>query len=415
MNSRAILVGVARTPRQRWGKAEEIEELAQLVLTAGGKVVERMVQVRAKPDPATMIGKGKAKELRGICQRHNINLVVFEDSLTPTQLRNLEDIIEVRVIDRAAVILDIFALHARTAEAKAQVELAQLEYFKTRLTGLGIEMSQLGGGIGTRGPGETKLEVDRRRIDQRITALRRELIRIEQKRKLQRKRRSNLFQISLAGYTNAGKSTLFNCLTAAQAKVSNHLFATLDASTRICHLGNKIQVLITDTVGFIRNLPIQLVASFRSTLAEVRDADLILQVADISDPQVENRIDIVNETLTAIGAGNNPQILVFNKIDKIFDDSVLHRLAVKYPNAIFISAQEGTGLDKLRLAIRKFMESRMVERCFVLPVDRGDLSAIVYSRGTPVAEQITNGKRVIKVRGFPPDLAIVQKEIKRLL
>jgi GTP-binding protein HflX len=414
MSARVLLVGVARTPRQRWSKAEELEELAELTRTAGGEVIERIIQIRPQPDPATMIGRGKAQEIKAICQQYQIGLVVFEDLLTPTQLRNLEDIIGVRVIDRAAVILDIFALHARTAEAKAQVELAQLEYFKTRLTGLGIEMSRLGGGIGTRGPGETKLEVDRRRIEQRITTLRRELARVEQERQIQRKRRSQLFQIALAGYTNAGKSTLFNRLTAAQAKVSERLFATLDASTRVYQIEGKLQALITDTVGFIRNLPVQLVASFRSTLAEIRDADLILHVADISDPQVEMRIDVVNETLATIGAGNNPQILVFNKTDRVFDDGQLNRMAGRYPDAVFISAREGTGLDRLQAVIRRFLENRMVVKSFTVPADRGDLRALVYSGGNVVAERILNGKHHIRVRGFPTVLARIRKEIKRL-
>ncbi|MGB9742068.1 MAG: GTPase HflX [candidate division WOR-3 bacterium] len=414
MSSRVLLVGVAKTPRQRWTKVEELAELAELTRTAGGEVIERIIQIRPKPDPATMIGSGKAREIKAICQQYGIGLVIFEDLLTPTQLRNLEDIIGVRVIDRAAVILDIFALHARTAEAKAQVELAQLEYFKTRLTGLGVEMSRLGGGIGTRGPGETKLEVDRRRIEQRIIVLRRELARIEQERQIQRKRRSNLFQIALAGYTNAGKSTLFNRLTSAQANVSERLFATLDATTRVYHIDGSIRALITDTVGFIRNLPVQLVASFRTTLAEIRDADLILHVADISDPQVEMRIDIVNETLITIGAGNHPQILVFNKTDRVFDDLLLDRLAARYPDAVFISAQSGTGLDRLQTAIRRFMEKQMVVRTFTFPVERGDLRTLVYSAGKLISERVADGKYRIRIRGFSAELARIRKEINRL-
>ncbi|MEO0010187.1 MAG: GTPase HflX, partial [candidate division WOR-3 bacterium] len=348
MSSQVLLVGLARSPRQRWIKADQLDELAQLVKTAGGSVVERIIQIRERPDAATLIGRGKALEVRRLCAQYGIDLVVFEDLLSPTQLRNLEDIIGVRVIDREAVILDIFALHARTAEAKVQVELAQLEYIKTRLTGLGVELSRLGGGIGTRGPGETKLEMDRRRIEHRITFLRRELARIERERAVQRKRRSNLFQIVLAGYTNAGKSTIFNRLTSAGAKVSDQLFATLDANTRVWQIDSRLKTLVTDTVGFIRNLPVQLIASFRSTLSEVREADLIIHVADISDPQVEMRIDVVNETLAAIGAANNTRVLVFNKIDRVFDESIVSRLSPRYPDAIFLSALTGTGLDRLQ-------------------------------------------------------------------
>jgi len=415
MSSRVLLVGIVRTPRQRWTKAEELEELAELTKTAGGEVVERIIQTRSQPDPATMIGKGKAIEIRELCRRYEIQLVVFEDLLSPTQLRNLEDIIGVRVIDRAAVILDIFALHARTAEAKAQVELAQLEYFKTRLTGLGIEMSRLGGGIGTRGPGETKLEVDRRRIDQRITTLRRELERIEQERQVQRKRRSRLFQIALAGYTNVGKSTLFNRLTAGATVVSDRLFATVDASTRVFKIDKKITALLTDTVGFIRNLPLQLVASFRSTLAEIRDADLILHIADISDPKVEGQIEVVNDTLATIGAGDNPQILVFNKCDKVFDDSLFTRLVAKYPSAVFISARTGAGLDILQVRIKEFMEKQMVVKSFTIPAERTELAALVYAGGRIIGERILNGKRQIRIRGFAAELMRIRKEVRKRL
>ncbi|MCX7731861.1 MAG: GTPase HflX [candidate division WOR-3 bacterium] len=415
MSSRVLLVGLARSPHQRWIKADQLDELAQLVKTAGGSVVERIIQIRERPDAATLIGRGKALEISRLCTQYGIDLVVFEDLLSPTQLRNLEDIIGVRVIDREAVILDIFALHARTAEAKVQVELAQLEYIKTRLTGLGVELSRLGGGIGTRGPGETKLEMDRRRIEHRITVLRRELARIERERAVQRKRRSNLFQIVLAGYTNAGKSTIFNRLTSAGAKVSDQLFATLDANTRVWEIDSRLKTLVTDTVGFIRNLPVQLIASFRSTLSEVREADLIIHVADISDPQVEMCIDVVNETLTAIGAANNTRVLVFNKIDRVFDESIVNRLSSRYPDAVFLSALTGTGLDRLQERIRKVIEGHMVVRRFTLPVNRPDLVAMIRSAGRVLSEKFLNGRTQICVRGYPADLARIRKAIKKLL
>ncbi|MEO0025235.1 MAG: GTPase HflX [candidate division WOR-3 bacterium] len=415
MSSQVLLVGLARSPRQRWIKADQLDELAQLVKTAGGSVVERIIQIRERPDAATLIGRGKALEISRLCAQYGIDLVVFEDLLSPTQLRNLEDIIGVRVIDREAVILDIFALHARTAEAKVQVELAQLEYIKTRLTGLGVELSRLGGGIGTRGPGETKLEMDRRRIEHRITFLRRELARIERERAVQRKRRSNLFQIVLAGYTNAGKSTIFNRLTSAGAKVSDQLFATLDANTRVWQIDSRLKTLVTDTVGFIRNLPVQLIASFRSTLSEVREADLIIHVADISDPQVEMRIDVVNETLAAIGAANNTRVLVFNKIDRVFDESIVSRLSPRYPDAIFLSALTGTGLDRLQDRIRKIMEGQMVIRRFTLPVNRPDLVAMIRSAGRVLSERSVNGTTQVRVQGYSADLARIRKAIKRLL
>ncbi len=409
-----LLVGWVSSPRHRWVKVSALDELADLTRTAGGIVVEKIIQVRNKPEPATLIGKGKAEEIAGLCKQYDINLVVFDDPLTPTQLRNLEEIIGVRVIDRSAVILDIFALHARTAEAKVQVELAQLEYFKTRLTGLGIEMSRLGGGIGTRGPGETKLEVDRRRIEQRITALRRELVRIEQERMVQRKRRSNLFQIALAGYTNAGKSTLFNRLTSAGVKVSDQLFATLDANTRVYQIDRNIRAVITDTVGFIRNLPVQLVASFRSTLAEIREADLVLHVADVSDPQVDLHIETVRETLSAIGAGDKSQLLVFNKIDRVYDDEVFNRLRRLYGEAVFISALTGLGLDQLHRAIKRYVDQHCVVRTFTIPEERGDLLALILSEGALVAQRLANGKRQLRIKGFPAQLARLRKDLQRL-
>ncbi len=415
MSVRILLVGVATSSRLRWAKAESLDELAALTRTAGGEVVERMIQVRPRLDPATLIGKGMVSQLRNLCRQHRIELVIFDEELSPTQQRNLEDAMRLRIIDRAALILDIFALHARTAEAKTQVELAQLEYRRPRLTGFGVELSRLGAGIGTRGPGETKLEVDRRRIDQRIAALRKALVRIDRERAIQRDRRVGMYRVVLAGYTNAGKSTLLNRLTAAGVRVSDQLFATLDANTKGLDLSRQVRVLVTDTVGFIRNLPPQLIASFRSTLSEIRDASLVLHVADASDEQVDRRIDVVNETLVQIGAGDKPTQLVFSKIDVVYDRTVIERLRRSYAGALFVSARSGQGIDELKAALLRRVEAQMVSREFTVPEQRGDLIALLRNSGRVVDEDYRLGKVWLKLTGPEPALARCRRLIDAAL
>jgi len=402
---RILLIGVAGSSRERWSKADSLEELAALTATAGGVVVERLIQVRPRMDPATLVGKGMVENLRSTCRTHSIDLLILDEELTPTQQRNLEDAINVRVIDRAALILDIFALHARTAEAKIQVELAQLEYQRTRLTGFGVEMSRLGGGIGTRGPGETRLEVDRRKIEQRITALRKDLKKIDRERAVQRDRRSEMYRIVLAGYTNAGKSTLLNQLTNADVKVSDQLFATLDPNTKPWALARNVNVLITDTVGFIRNLPTQLVASFRSTLSEVLDASLVLHVVDAGDEQVDRKIDAVNETLAAISAGDKPVLMVFTKTDRVFDDAVLKRLGRSYAGSVFVSGVTGDGIEELRAELLRRVGNEMVTRTFTVPAHRLDLVSLLHDSGRVVREEELKDKFRLKVVGFKSSLA----------
>jgi len=415
VNPRIVLVGVATSSRMRWAKADSLEELAALTRTAGGDVVERLIQVRPKVDAATLVGKGMVQRLQDVCRQRHVDLLVFDEELSPTQQRNLEAAIKLRVIDRSALILDIFALHARTAEAKIQVELAQLEYRRPRLTGFGVEMSRLGGGIGTRGPGETQLEVDRRRIDQRIAALRRDLARIDRERATQRGRRASQFRTVLAGYTNAGKSTLLNRLTDAGVKVSDQLFATLDANTKALDLDRHVRVLVTDTVGFIRHLPPQLVASFRSTLSEIREADLVLHVADASDEQVDRRIDAVNETLAAIGAGDKPVLMVFTKVDCVFDGAVLTRLRRGYARAVFVSGKTGAGVDGLMAVLRRYVERGMVTRTFTIPEVRWDLLSLLRRSGRVLKEQELGGRRRIRLTGYEPVLARVRKQVDAAL
>ncbi len=412
---RVLLMGIATSSRMRWAKADSLEELASLTRTAGGEEVERLVQVRRNYDPATLAGKGMVERLKQVCRQYDVDLLIFDEELSPTQLRNLEERIEVRVIDRAALILDIFALHARTAEAKIQVELAQLEYRQSRLTGFGIEMSRLGGGIGTRGPGETQLEVDRRRIKQRIAALRKALARIDRERATQRRRRSGLFRIVLAGYTNAGKSTLFNRLTEAGVKVSDQLFATLESNTKGLELSRHVQVVLTDTVGFIRSLPHQLVASFRATLSEVKEADLVLHLVDASGDRVDQQVDVVNDTLDEVGAKGKPVLVVFSKTDQVFDDAVLQRLRRSYAGSVFVSGKTGEGTEALKSRILGIVEREMVTRTFTVPEARTDLASLIRRAGRVVTDRKQDGKLRLVVRGFRPVLGRVRKEVDQAL
>lgn len=344
-----------------------LDELESLVQTAGGQTVLRVVQKRDAPDPKTYIGRGKAKEISRLAGELDATALVVDTQLSPSQQKNLEQITGMKVLDRTAVILDIFATRARSLEGKLQVELAQLTYLQSRLTGRGAELSRLGGGIGTRGPGETKLEVDRRRIKKRIQTLKRKLKEIEKHRKrLRTARKKGAFQVSLVGYTNAGKSTLLNALTGAGVYASNQLFATLDPTVRRINLKPQLlkliseqslppefekllgfDVVLSDTVGFINNLPAELVAAFHSTLEEVSEADLLLHVVNIAAPDYGVQLEVVEDTLERIGAGTVPRILVFNKVDLVSSVAV-ERMKNAYPEAVFISALKGKGLIELK-------------------------------------------------------------------
>src|SRR5438477_8621914 len=302
----AILVGI-----------HALDELRELATSAGARIIDEVIQRRDRPDPATFIGKGKVEELREQVVEEGVDLVIFDDELSPGQAKNLEEALDTKVVDRTGLILDIFARRARTKEGKLQVELAQLEYQLTRLTGHRSYLSRLGGGIGTRGPGETKLEMDRRQIRHRISMLKRDIGQIRKHRQLHRKRRrrDQLPLVSLVGYTNAGKSTLFRALSKEDTLISSRLFSTLDTLIRRIQLGKNFPILVSDTVGFIRKLPHQLVSAFRATLEEVVEADLILHVIDVSDPDREVKKEVVLEVLDDIGAGNHPILTVYNKAD----------------------------------------------------------------------------------------------------
>jgi GTP-binding protein HflX len=412
---RVLLIGITRSNKDRWQKADSLDELAALTHTAGGNVVEKILQIRENFEPATLIGKGKIEELKQLCREHKIDLLVFDDPLTATQIRNITDQTNVRVIDRTALILDIFALHAKSAEAKAQVELAQLEYRRTNLIGFGTELSRLGGGIGTRGPGEKKLEVDRRRIRERISALNHTLSKIDKERVVQRKNRQPFFKISLAGYTNAGKSTLMNQLTNANVKVAPYLFATLDPNTKPLALTERITVFITDTVGFIRNLPHELIASFRSTLSEIRNADLILHIVDASENDVESKMTAVENTLQEIGCGDKPTLIVFNKIDRVFEPEIIRRLKRNCSKSVFVSAMTGEGIDKLKSAILNYVKSELITKTFTIPANRGDLINLLYENSDIIKRVEKDTKITLVVKGYRSILLKLKNEIQEAL
>jgi GTP-binding protein HflX len=343
---RAILAG--RAPNRIHEEERALTELRLLAETAGAEVLGEVLQRRGSVRSATFLTKGKIDEVRALSDEKKATLLLLDDDLSPAQSRNLEEDLELRVVDRSGLILDIFARRARTREARLQVELAQLEYLLPRLTRMWAHLSRLGGGIGTRGPGETQLEVDRRRVRERIAKLKRELEGVVRERRVQRKGRKSCYKVSLVGYTNAGKSTLFNALTRSKVYVEDQLFATLDPTTRVFATAAGARVLLTDTVGFIRKLPSHLVASFRATLEEVTEADLLLHVVDAAETKPQAHIDAVESVLEEIGALHRPRLLVFNKIDSVEDEVVLMGLRARYPGAIFVSALTREGIQELR-------------------------------------------------------------------
>jgi GTP-binding protein HflX len=383
---RIILVGVAFPGSTLEAVDEAMDELAQLVDSAGADVVARVVQRRDAPDPATFVGRGKAEEIAALSRSVDADTVVFDEELSPAQQRNLEKIFGRTAIDRTAVILDIFAQNARSPEGKAQVELALLRYRLPRLRGRGGGLSQQAGGIGTRGPGETQLEVDRRRLVRRMHRLESDLRDVDRTRSLQRRSRARGRQreLALVGYTNAGKSTLLNQLTDADALAGNRLFVTLDPRTRQFALPGGETVLVTDTVGFVRKLPHQLVEAFRSTLDSVRLADLLIHVVDGTAAHVETQMAAVRTVLREIGAGEVPQLIVVNKADRA--PQAAKELAHRLDGSVLLSAQTGEGIDEfLRVVANRLRGSdRVVE--LVVPWARGDILAAVHREGEVVGQ-----------------------------
>ncbi|MBQ3123971.1 MAG: GTPase HflX [Clostridia bacterium] len=373
---------------------ESMRELGELVDTAGGEVVGEMVQNRPMPDSGTYFGEGKLEELKEAVEALDVTLVVFDDELSPIQLRNISDILGVRVLDRSMLILDIFAMRARSGEGKLQVELAQLKYQLPRLRGMGLELSRTGGGIGTRGPGETKLESDRRHIRTRIAALEEQIHEIKKHRELLRSRRHKDGHITgaIVGYTNAGKSTLLNRLTDAGVFAEDKLFATLDTTSRAITLEDNREIILIDTVGFIRKLPHYLVEAFKSTLEEAADADFVIHVTDASSPEADNHITVVDEVLKDIGAGGKPVINVYNKCD--IENSCVGRDNGKN---VFISAKTGQGIQDLLNAIADTAPGKKYERTLVIPYSDGGVLNTLHTSEKVLSEEYTADGVLIKV------------------
>jgi GTP-binding protein HflX len=378
--------------------SEEIEELKNLTVSAGADVFDVIVHRQPEINPKYFISSGKIEEIKALVSSQKIDLVIFDNDLTPAQQSNLENTCKVKVIDRTALILDIFAQRAQSSEGKLQVELAQLNYILPRLRGKGTQLSRLGGGIGTRGPGEQKLEVDRRKIRKRINQLEIKLEQIAVQREIQRKNRkeNNIFSISLVGYTNSGKSTLLNILTKSDVLVKDMLFSTLDSTTRKLKIPEMDEILISDTVGFIEKLPHQLVAAFKSTLEEVRRADLLLLVIDSSNIDFENHIRSVMGVLKEIEVTHKMIILVFNKIDKI-SVKTLSTLKLKYRNAIFISALKKTGLNNLYDKIKKNVDKNRLTLTVQIPYEQDKLLAFIFNCCKILEKNYTANSVILKI------------------
>lgn len=380
---RALLVTVDFGKREDWSPEERSLELKELSYSAGTKVVREEIVHRHQPDPGHFIGTGKAEELAKICRDENIKVVIFNNDLTGTQQKNLEDIIMIKTIDRTQLILDIFARRAHSNEGKIQVELAQLLYLLPRLTGKGIYLSRLGGGIGTRGPGEQKLEVDRRRIRARITRLNKELDDLSRRRSMMRKKRDrfSILTIAIIGYTNAGKSTLLNALTDSSVIVEDKLFSTLDPTVRKFVLPNKQKVLFVDTVGFLDRLPHHLIEAFKATLEEVVEADLLLHLVDISHPKAREQSDAAYTVLEEIGAKDKPIITALNKIDKVEDDIIIERAKGLFNTNIAISALKKEGFDELINRILTHVRGLMAQVRLKIPAADIRTLNIIYENG----------------------------------
>ena len=384
---KVLLVGIYGLSSEKFQAEEHLEELALLTDTAGGIPVAKVLQQRNRPDVSSYVGKGKLTELKGQMSALGAKTIIFDDDLSPTQIRNVEKVTDAKVLDRSALILDIFASRAQTAAAKTQVELAQLQYLLPRLTRYWTHLSRQSGGIGTKGPGETQIETDRRIIGQRIGVLKSKLEKLDKQRTTQRKSRDQMTRVSLVGYTNAGKSTLMNALTDSGVFAENRLFATLDSTVRRHQLRTH-EILLSDTVGFIRKLPHHLVQSFKSTLDEVREADLLIHLVDGSSTMVHEYIEVVEQTLKELKSNNKQTLLVFNKVDRM-DDEQHEMLRGEYPNALYISAIRGIGLSEFEEAIEQEIESNYIQVDLDIPIQAYKAVAFIHEHAHVQNEKYT--------------------------
>lgn len=395
---RAVVAGVRKKGDYAAVQDRYLDEIISLCRTAGAEVVGRFIQAVDRFNPATLIGSGKVEELAALVKERGANLVIFDTSLSPSQQMNLEKRLKLQVVDRPGIILDIFALHARTRESRVQVELAQFEYLLPRLARGWKHLERQEGSIGTRGPGETQLETDRRLIRLRISELKKKLKRIESERMIQRKMRKGLFKVCLVGYTNTGKSSIFNFLTGENITAANYLFATLDSTTRRLKLSGKNELLVSDTVGFIRKLPVSLVASFKSTLYEVSGADLLIHVIDISESDFDDRIATVNGVLREIKCDRIPVLHVFNKIDKLNDPDLFRSLLGQYPGSRFASAVTGEGMARLVETLEYYLDKSRATVMASIPPRDGDKLSLLSSLGQLIDSETDNGILKVKVK-----------------
>jgi GTP-binding protein HflX len=405
-HERALLIGLEKQGVSKWDLQDSLDELAELATSAGAEVVDTVIQKLQKPTAPYYIGKGKAEEIKHSFQDREVTSVIFDDELSPAQGRNLENLLARKVIDRTQLILDIFAQRARSREGRLQIELAQLQYLLPRLTRMWDHLSRQTGGIGTRGPGETQLEVDRRRVQERISRLERELESVRKTRAVQRqgRKRHQWPVAAVVGYTNAGKSTLLNLLTGADVVAENKLFATLDPTTRSFVLPNKQRVLLTDTVGFLRKLPHTLIESFKATLEEVSEADLLIHVVDLSHSRVDDQIEAVEGVTKELNAFGKQTLIVFNKIDNLQNRDLIETYLRRFPGSVAISARTGESVNKLVQALQEALSAWRLRSRFRIPASESALLAEIHRVGH-VLELKYEDNDALVVAHVPPELA----------